>query len=1132
MNDQKDFTRWNRAGLSRIKYVDGNAATWLDEIRLQHLAQYLAGESGEVRTAKYWRRLFDTDPSVLSDKDEQARLKAALKWQDLWQPVPDKAETERERNGRLERTYQAPNTSNNQQTSEISRAFARALHVLTGRIDAYSNEGFLRTATQWDNLGKLANAIGYIPAPPASATTYVALTAKAEVANGTVTRGLGMKHAPREGGPPIIFESLEDIEVHHTLNALRTKGWDRSERLLDLKSETIWMREDFIDPVRIGDVALVEDRASGKAGAGLIKTLGELGSAAIGNARIAVTFDRIITHTRASDRARLIDGMLKGHKLDIIIMEKGNGPSYGEEFVRFLDVLNEDNSLIEDLSHLLERVIDPLWGKNGSLGPHTLNPPRGPDDGFNPVFSLKEPLDALQKLIKQIGRRHISLVHVREFEHIRDTINERLGIRKTVSSPLNPITADTILHLNPVKPKRARLRTKSNQGQVTISVGAGGRYTAGEIIGIRASDSNAINYIEVLEVHNQRITLSGSPTLFASSAPMDIIGLARYTTPQSGPLVSPASQLYITSHTGIESIEGTGKGGNYGDIPNTYGYDYDLSSGQNGYALPSGTPQTVDSAIPIAQPVMLGQENPASEDFIVEFDGAPDPGVAPGDALIARPDDTNQLDVYRIKSLRAEEDHYFIELDHPHGGNTHKMLFYGPFKAQLNPLNHDYNHGRAVSESGTIELGLLEKTATNLLKRGRKIQVSRDDDTLAVLGTIEKKTLHGGNVSIKLVEGGKVFEAFEKGETLIRLNIVKTGHGESRSNRILGSGIGEIPAQTFHLDVSDIAQIPTSHSSTGAAPDIEIEVEGEVWRWVESEREAELQNKTYTTRQREDGTHNILFRRRLTTGPDNIVVKHHRVGTGLHGNRVPPFSFKEPLSSNPWVEAIHQPFQPQGGSDKEDISNIRQSAPAHLKTLDRAVTVKDYVSLAKRHSSIIKAHASKVIRPGRDVGIDVTIMPADGSDPGEILKQYIKTFLQTHSLPGIYLGVQGFRRVTIAVSGVIRMDRVTFDEETVLNNVTTHLIHQFDVTRRDLGQSLYIGDIIGSIESVKGVAGTRQVTLTINGQTTPDGTPAIDHQIKRQLPAEGPIRALHAYGDQVIFIESPQAITLDVEAIQ
>ena len=52
---------------------------------------------------------------------------------------------------------------------EIMRAFARAAHVLLGHLDAYANEGYLRTATQWDNVRKLAAMVNYQPAPAASA---------------------------------------------------------------------------------------------------------------------------------------------------------------------------------------------------------------------------------------------------------------------------------------------------------------------------------------------------------------------------------------------------------------------------------------------------------------------------------------------------------------------------------------------------------------------------------------------------------------------------------------------------------------------------------------------------------------------------------------------------------------------------------------------------------------------------------------------------------------------------------------------------------------------------------------------------------------------------------------------------
>ena len=53
-----DLTRWNRAGLTRLRYVDGNAAVWLEELRIGMLAQYLRGIDPNDRLPEKWRDLF------------------------------------------------------------------------------------------------------------------------------------------------------------------------------------------------------------------------------------------------------------------------------------------------------------------------------------------------------------------------------------------------------------------------------------------------------------------------------------------------------------------------------------------------------------------------------------------------------------------------------------------------------------------------------------------------------------------------------------------------------------------------------------------------------------------------------------------------------------------------------------------------------------------------------------------------------------------------------------------------------------------------------------------------------------------------------------------------------------------
>lgn len=218
-----DLTRWNRAGLSQFHYVDGDASVWLEELRIAMLGLYLRGGEDEQRTPEFWRDLY------LKPTDEWPDVSAAaarVAWKKLAPASPAQPESRGRRNERLLKQY-AENSGD--YAWEINRAFARAAHVLLGHLDAYANEGYLRTATQWDNLRRLAAMVNYQPTPPASATTTVALELKADSGAVEIPRGLAMKHTPAEGGAPLIFETLHTVQAHPALNAARVLNWDQNK---------------------------------------------------------------------------------------------------------------------------------------------------------------------------------------------------------------------------------------------------------------------------------------------------------------------------------------------------------------------------------------------------------------------------------------------------------------------------------------------------------------------------------------------------------------------------------------------------------------------------------------------------------------------------------------------------------------------------------------------------------------------------------------------------------------------------------------------------------------------------------------------------------------------------------------
>lgn len=198
-----DLTRWNRAGLQRFRYVDGNAVTFLELLR-QSMANIFT--DGGVNQ---WSAL---DTEILVPANETTAERAA-RWQHQYH-------AER-------RDY----------AWEILRTLARSGHVLMEHLDMYANENFLRTATEWENVRRLVEMIAYNPAPPASAETSLALLAKIGTA-GLVAKGFAVKNKPSDGSKVVVFETLTDLDVDAAVNQLRTVDWNLSQRIFIYNTTT------------------------------------------------------------------------------------------------------------------------------------------------------------------------------------------------------------------------------------------------------------------------------------------------------------------------------------------------------------------------------------------------------------------------------------------------------------------------------------------------------------------------------------------------------------------------------------------------------------------------------------------------------------------------------------------------------------------------------------------------------------------------------------------------------------------------------------------------------------------------------------------------------------------------------
>jgi hypothetical protein len=233
----RDLTRWNRAGLRRFRYVDGNAITHLEALRAALARAYGLDRAGEPRWPDLVRRHL-----VLPGETAVAQAK------------------------RLDAQYHDPRRDHGW---EILRAFARSTHVLTEHVDAFANETFVGTATQWESVRRLIAMLDARPKPGASARTQVAIEAKAA---GTLARGFQLKTSAKDGRPPVVFETTEDLAVDPALNALRPQDWDRSAESLAVDDDAFPLAEGDAPPV-IGEIGVlvVDDGAEAGHGVAIAK---------------------------------------------------------------------------------------------------------------------------------------------------------------------------------------------------------------------------------------------------------------------------------------------------------------------------------------------------------------------------------------------------------------------------------------------------------------------------------------------------------------------------------------------------------------------------------------------------------------------------------------------------------------------------------------------------------------------------------------------------------------------------------------------------------------------------------------------------------------------------------------------
>ncbi|MCB1742837.1 MAG: baseplate J/gp47 family protein [Gammaproteobacteria bacterium] len=493
------------------------------------------------------------------------------------------------------------------------------------------------------------------------------------------------------------------------------------------------------------------------------------------------------------------------------------------------------------------------------------------------------------------------------------------------------------------------------------------------------------------------------------------------------------------------------------------------------------------------------------------------PGKLGSGQWIAAQREDGEWRALRIARILEQEDRFFLELEQTSPARTPLVRLVGAFAEHLTPRGANENLS-PLSEQQRTALPVAmpaSSSARALLAVGRPLLVEQASGKTFTAGVV---------ATITRVESTRIWidpplpasAGFTRGNTVVRANVVRAGHGERQPERVLGSGDATRANQSFEFANPGVSFVADATMSSGVAADISIQVSGQRWTQVSTLNDSRGTDAHYTVRMTEQGHLTIGFGdgehgRRLPTGTGNVRIGW-RKGSGLHGN-VEAGGLSKPVKPHRLIDTVRQPLDASGGADMESAASLRDNAPATLLTLDRAVSITDFQNLAVAHSSVWQANAFSVAATtSRENGIEVVVVPSGGGELGA-LADTLRLHLQNHALPGVSVTVSDHEPVLVSLGITVRIRSEAFVPDDVVAAVAASLLDAFALARRKLGQPLYLAELFQRVESVTGVENCDCNITDLDESRTHDPVRRLEASgiVKGLVP--GPRQVIHVAGD-------------------
>jgi hypothetical protein len=191
------------------------------------------------------------------------------------------------------------------------------------------------------------------------------------------------------------------------------------------------------------------------------------------------------------------------------------------------------------------------------------------------------------------------------------------------------------------------------------------------------------------------------------------------------------------------------------------------------------------------------------------------------------------------------------------------------------------------------------------------------------------------------------------------------------------------------------------------------------------------------------------------------------IGGGEAGN-VGPDTVTEVRSGVNVPATVTNRAQASGGADRESLQHARRNAPSVYRSLDRAVTVQDYASLAQHHPGVARAAA---VAPSWNY-VDLYVVARGGLTLTDDLRAHLLQYFEPRRMLTTIVSVREPVFVDLNLTVEIGAEPTSYRLD-VRRRAEEALRALFQIERVDFGQTFYLSKIYEAVEAVEGVAFAR-----------------------------------------------------------